>query len=110
MYDCDPQTKPVFAKNGCTKYLKEMPQARTEHVLNHPHRGAIGNWHKHRISVKPTGQSVGSAPERLWDRFPDLSMCGDRQSRPCIKGIVCGVIGKLRRRWRPPHCRENHQL
>ena len=36
---------PFFlAMQVCTKYLKELPQALTEHGLNQPQHGAIGNW------------------------------------------------------------------
>ena len=37
-------------------------------------------------------------------------MCGGGRWQPCVKGILSGEIAKLSRPWRPPRCREHHQL
>ena len=42
--------------------------------------------------------------------IPGLSMPGSGRWQPCFKGIFSGEIAKLSRPWRPPRCREHHQL
>ena len=42
--------------------------------------------------------------------IPGEGMSGGGRWQPCVKGILSVEIAKLSRPWRPPRCREHHQL
>ena len=79
------------------------PPPHTHRLLSHPptpHTQLLAlNRAKHRSRNRKV---VGS--------IPGSGMSGGGRRQPCVKGILSGEIAKLSRLWRPPRCREHHQL
>ena len=51
-----------------------------------------------------------SCNRKVVESNPGYGMSGGGRWQPCVQGILSGEITKLSRPWRPPCCREHHQM
>ena len=55
-------------------------------------------------------RSACPPPRKVVGLIPGSGISGGGLRQPCVKGILSGEMAKLSRPWRPPRCREHHQL